>query len=724
MDWKTPLTQKQLEDIVNDELFYDYDENIIARVDTPEDEDNITSKSQVFSINKLDNENKNSINYDDELIAAAKEVEERIILNINNAETSAGTSIDVPAEIVIPDQIFDDNDKENEEVLEANDDEMYNIPSEEEGFSEEDEEQDNDTETEEPTEAAITMPNARKILNRESLREKNRYYREKGKEYKGYKKEGGKFAPVVDRKQRDMLPKCNSKMCIKAKNRHCPEFSEKSRKAIFDKFWSLTWDMKKTYVSALVDVKNTKRPTTNNNSKRTLTFEYHLKKGKQLLQVCKKTFLNTLGLREFMVCNWCLKAESGMHVARDDIEVPLRKRISNKITASLKLMTEFLNSIPKLESHYCRSNTSKLYVEPIYQNKMDLYRVYKIYCQERNVEPVVPSRFKQEIKALNIAIHSPKKDQCDVCVGHQSGNVDEGEYQTHIQRKTEARDAKAEDKKLAQENPEELTIMTMDVQAVKLAPLLQASAIYFKTKLCVHNFTIFDLVTKDCHCYLWHEAEGGLEANIFATILFKHLQNYLEVHPRTKRIILYSDGCGYQNRNNCLANTLLHLANIKNVIVEQKFLEKGHTQMEVDGAHSLIERKLKNQVIYLPSDYIKFCKSARPSQPFTVHYLSHDYFLNFSNVTYYNTIRPGIRRLDPVIVDIRSLKYEKTEISFKLNYKDEYKLLVNKSKKNTKEITKLYKTMLKIKQEKWNHLQALKSVLPKDTHYFYDSLKY
>jgi hypothetical protein len=29
----------------------------------------------------------------------------------------------------------------------------------------------------------------------------------------------------------------------------------------------------------------------------------------------------------------------------------------------------------------------------------------------------------------------------------------------------------------------------MDVQAVKLAPVLRASAIYYKTKLCVHNFS-------------------------------------------------------------------------------------------------------------------------------------------------------------------------------------------------------------------------------------------
>lgn len=745
MDSKRPLTQQELEGIINDPSFYDDDDTYVQ------------SASETFSSNKkttfllsLETTNKEYC-CDDELLAAAQEIEECLFTLKGNdiANASARESTDVSKAIVTPSKAAIKKGKslavlsvahpdqmveiltETEEQLESDKDESY-VPDEEENTDssvEQNEMEANEVREldAEETLTSVTTPSERNKGKQSDIRKRYKYNREKGKEYKGYKKENGKFVPVVDRQKRTMLPKCNSKVCITAKNRHCSEFDDKFRRKLFDKFWSLTWDMKKTYVSTLVSIKKTKRPAADQ-SRRTLTFEYFLKKDKIALQVCKKTFLNTLGLREFMVRNWCLKAESGMHVGTDDIEMPLRKRISNERAASIQSLTDFFNAIPKLESHYCRASTTKLYVEPIYQNKMDLYRVYKIFCLDKKVKPVAASRFKKQMIKHNIAIHAPKKDQCDVCVGYKAGNIEDTVYQLHIQRKTDAREAKAEDKKVGQESPGEIAVMTMDVQAVKLAPFLQASAIYFKTKLCVHNFTIFDLVTKDCHCYLWHEAEGGLEANIFSTIIFKHLENYLKLHPRTKQIILYSDGCGYQNRNNCLANTLLHLATTKNIIIEQKFLEKGHTQMEVDSAHSLIERKLKNQVIYLPSDYIKFCELARPSQPFNVHYLSHDYFLNFNNVTYYNSIRPGIRRLDPVIADIRCLQYGNfdgnDEIRYKLNYADDYKVLLNKSNKNTKEISRLYKRMLNIKQEKWNHFQTLKAVLPKDTHHFYDSLTY
>lgn len=41
------------------------------------------------------------------------------------------------------------------------------------------------------------------------------------------------------------------------------------------------------------------------------------------------------------------------------------------------------------------------------------------------------------------------------------------------------------------------------------------------------------------------------------------------------------------------------------------FLKKGHTQKEVDAAHSIIERKLKERDIYLPIDYVNVCVEAK-----------------------------------------------------------------------------------------------------------------
>lgn len=177
------------------------------------------------------------------------------------------------------------------------------------------------------------------------------------------------------------------------------------------------------------------------------------------------------------------------------------------------------------------------------------------------------------------------------------------------------------------------------MQAFKLCPSLKDSSFYYCMKLKMHNVTIYNLATNDCSNYWWHESEGELETSVFATILIKHLTKvFLEKIP----IIIYSDGCGYQNRNITMSNALLQFSKNQNVTIEQKFLIKGHTQMECDSDHSLIERKLHNKDIYFPSDCVRITTEARKfSRAYDGELLKHDYFYDFKSLKEYLSIRPG-----------------------------------------------------------------------------------
>lgn len=85
----------------------------------------------------------------------------------------------------------------------------------------------------------------------------------------------------------------------------------------------------------------------------------------------------------------------------------------------------------------------------------------------------------------------------------------------------------------------------------------------------------------------------------------------------------------------------MSLALEKGVTIIQKYLEKGHTQMECDSMHSTIERKLKGKIINVPADCVAACKSARKNpKPYEVTYLSHDYFKNYSTLNLIKSIRP------------------------------------------------------------------------------------
>ena len=144
-----------------------------------------------------------------------------------------------------------------------------------------------------------------------------------------------------------------------------------------------------------------------------------------------------------------------------------------------------------------------------------------------------------------------------------------------------------------------------------LSPKSNVSSLYYKRKLIIHNFTICHLKTKDAYCFLWNESEGAVGSNEFSSIIYDFIEQELRELNDKESIIFYSDGCTGQNRNSTLSNALLHLAIEKKVTIIQKYLERGHTQMEADAMHSLIERRLKNKKINVPADYIDVCLSAR-----------------------------------------------------------------------------------------------------------------
>lgn len=72
-------------------------------------------------------------------------------------------------------------------------------------------------------------------------------------------------------------------------------------------------------------------------------------------------------------------------------------------------------------------------------------------------------------------------------------------------------------------------IFTMDLQSVLLCPKSNVSSLYYKTKLIVHNFTVYDLKRKNGFCFLWNETEGGLSSNEFSSIKYWKFKFYYTI---------------------------------------------------------------------------------------------------------------------------------------------------------------------------------------------------
>lgn len=108
-----------------------------------------------------------------------------------------------------------------------------------------------------------------------------------------------------------------------------------------------------------------KRQRNVDNWKRTnanYTFEYYLTSEGRQIRVCKDLFLKTLDVSEKFA------RSAGGHTSSElGITPPSKKgrhAPQNKVTESSKdKIQEHINSFPKLESHYSKKDTNKLYLE-------------------------------------------------------------------------------------------------------------------------------------------------------------------------------------------------------------------------------------------------------------------------------------------------------------------------------------------------------------------------
>lgn len=62
-----------------------------------------------------------------------------------------------------------------------------------------------------------------------------------------------------------------------------------------------------------------------------------------------------------------------------------------------------------MESYYCRKSTSKLYLEPLVQSKLQLYNIYINECNLNGKTPISKKYFNDAFEENNLSLFSPKK---------------------------------------------------------------------------------------------------------------------------------------------------------------------------------------------------------------------------------------------------------------------------------------------------------------------------
>ena len=88
--------------------------------------------------------------------------------------------------------------------------------------------------------------------------------------------------------------------------------------------------------------------------------------------------------------------------------------------AKRKFATEHINRFPRVESHYCRKNSTREY-PPWDLTKRKMYTMYQDAVPNPD-EQACYETYKRIMKEKNLSFHRPKKDRCGLCLLYEKAD--------------------------------------------------------------------------------------------------------------------------------------------------------------------------------------------------------------------------------------------------------------------------------------------------------------
>lgn len=526
--------------------------------------------------------------------------------------------------------------------------------------------------------------------------------------------------------------------------------NENDRSRIHKEFWleDRSWDSKRQYVASCVKSKPTSRSRPRDSSRaneRTKSNTYSFTIDNKNTVVCKVFFLNTLSVSESFVRTAQAKtSQVGMVIADQRGRHVAVNKTPEEVVDQIK---KHILKYPAYESHYGREKSTKKYLGS-HLNISKMYSLYVEECKQLNIEYAKEWLFRQIFNQdFNLSFHSPDVDTCDVCDQYvcqlKNASTEEERKQIKEKQKTHTDEAslryslKREDKAKSAENCKYRTVMA-DLQKCLPTPCLTNSQSFYLRKLWTLNYTISDPTSKESWCMVWDEVTGGRGGNEMASC-FLSWANETILQSEAESLTVWTDNCAGQNRNMMMVLMyiwILHFSSNLNE-VNHKFLLRGHTHMEVDGDHSIIERAKKHlptNTIFTCNDWVNFIANCK-KKPFHVKRMTLTDFKNFSSLMD-NTSAPLISRktdtagepfLISSVVWLQLRKCEPGILYFKTDFSGEFRSVDLRRMKRRPvslpaSLSQLRTERKKISNEKYKDLMTLQQWIPEEYRRYFSEL--
>lgn len=373
------------------------------------------------------------------------------------------------------------------------------------------------------------------------------------------------------------------------------------------------------------------------NSVKTTTFVYSVKKNGNRIHVCKKAFLSLHAISNSRLqrLNTLLKAGNtpvdlrGKHNTRRHVKPPEYNTI----------IKDHIESFPSKTSHYSSSKViqyldSKLSVKAMYELLVkkwpDLkqtvkYEYYLKYFNEnyslRFGRPQVDvcsecERLGTRLKDPNLNDNAKRVTAAELMVHKRRAK----KFYTQIQNVT---------KMCAERN--DVCGITFDFMQNLPLPQIPVQEMFYYRQLWVHAFQIHNLKDNSGHFYTYHEGQAYKGPNEVCTFLWDYILN--KIAPEITELHIFSDGCPGQNRNNTMVRFLLTLASSKRFKkIYHYFPIRGHSFLPCDRDFGTVKRLVrKSDRVYIPEEYETMISTCIKTKPFTVSTFTYNDILDFNN---------------------------------------------------------------------------------------------
>lgn len=388
----------------------------------------------------------------------------------------------------------------------------------------------------------------------------------------------------------------------------------------------------------LLSICETKRRRSKSNTedvehRKQATIFYSVPSGSgETIQVCKKTFMEIHGITKRRV-ETLVKAKK-----RGDIVYTERrgnKKQHRKYTEDDEnRIVNHINSFPKEESHYTRAKNSKEYLS----QDLNYHKLYQAFMEIYSNCSVTYRFYTDTVKKYfpKLRFQRPRKDTCGTCdLLHSKVQNDPGpnkskykkELELHHRKAEKARNEMKKDHENSQKPNSDTCTISIDLQQVFSIPTFTHSQMYYLRQLSCYNLAVTMGDNNQSFMFVWHEGISGRGANEIASCLLKAITNKI---THKKKLIVWSDNCGGQNKNQMLLFLWSYLI-CRGIFdeIEHKYLVPGHSYLSCDRDFALIEKKKRVNKCEVPLDIVRLLVSASHKKQFFATLMDEDDFFDF-----------------------------------------------------------------------------------------------